>query len=706
MVFNTIRDYLSEFRKTQLAEWKIFQTKFPDSSEPHPSDPDTDFIRLQSGFHHRDIEQTLTAEYKQHYADTYYGFAESDRIKGTPFEFYMDIPPSEIPQNRTPASGISVLPVKLHSTQIVSATDSVPESGFDIHPLLRYLIIAKYPLYLDHINKYVRPLGTTDATFADFNREQKEYPPVPADITTRIVNLVIILMNALPFLPLHYVDTFFAKMPLTTGTSYFYRNSYEIRTHAAFSHPMEYASKGTSKGYFINAFTEYARTVVHRIKEFALPFSPENLSPTEQISHLKTFFIEHATMLFTRNHISDRDGILKQRPVYAMDTLFLHLECMISFPLHIMARSMKSSIMYSLETIRGGCAYMDARARAFTAFLCIDWSSFDQRMPWIIVDTFFTVFLPLLIVISHGYQPTVAYPVYPDLTPDKLFSRIFNIICFLRTWYYNCVFCTADGYAYIRRFAGIASGMLNTQYLDSYCNLYLMIHALIHFGCTDAEILDLVIFVMGDDNVVLSNWEPKRLHSFMLFFEQHALSRFGMVLSSSKSIFTTLRSKIEMLGYTCNNASPVRKIAKLVAQLCYPEHGPKDKYMSSRAIGMAYAAAGQDPTFHQFCHDVYLTFLPYAEPITDLTMPNIMKHLPGMFKMLDDPSEFVNPERFPLMSEVRARYTQWQGELDPHKKWNPAHFTTDPGDVPYDAITMAEYMLEKDISFPPITHLF
>jgi len=706
MVFNTIRNYLSEFRKTQLAEWKIFQSKYPDSSEPHPSDPDTDYIRLQSGYHHRDIEQHLTDEYKQHHADTYYGFAESDRIKGTPFEFYMDIPPSEIPNNRQPAPGISVLPVKLHTTQIVSATDSVPESGFNIHPLLEYLINAKYPLYMQHINRYVRPLGTTDATFSDFNREQIEYPPIPTDITSRIVSIVTTLLAARPFLPLHYVDTFFAKMPLTTGTSYFYRRSYELRTHAAFSHPPEYASKATSKGYFFNAFTEYARTVVHRIKEFSLPFSPENLSPTEQISLLKTFFIEHATMLFTRNHISDRDGILKQRPVYAMDTLFLHLECMITFPLHILARSMNSSIMYSLETIRGGCAYMDARARAFTSFLCIDWSSFDQRMPWIIVDTFFTVFLPQLLVISHGYQPTVEYPTYPDLTSDKLFSRLFNILCFLRTWYFNCVFCTADGYAFVRRFAGIASGMLNTQYLDSYCNLFLMIHALIHFGCSDSEIHALLIFVMGDDNVVLSHWDPKRLHSFMLFFEQHALSRFGMVLSSSKSIFTTLRSKIEMLGYKCNNASPNRAISKLVAQLCYPEHGPKDKYMSSRAIGMAYASAGADPTFHAFCYDVYLTFLPYAEPITDLTMPNIMKHLPGIFKMLDDPSEFVNPERFPSIHEVRSRYSEWQGELDPHKKWNPAHFTTDPGTVPHDSQTMAQYMLEKDIIFPPVQQLF
>lgn len=706
MVFNTIRNYLSEFRKTQLAEWKIFQSQYPDSTEPHPSDPDTDYLRLQSGYHHRDIEAQLTDEYKQHYADTYHGYAESDQMKGQPFELYMDITPDQIPEHRIPAPGITVLPVKLHPDQVVSATEQVPETGFEIHPLLRYLVTARYPQYMQHIARYVRPLGTTDATFEDFNREQKEYPPVPKELINRILPLLCYIIYALPFLPLHYVDTFFIKMPLSTGTSYFYRHSYELKTHAAFSHPPEYASKGTSKGYFFNAFTEWARTVTHRIKEHALPFSPENLTPQQISSRLRSFFIEHATMLFTRNHISDRDGNLKQRPVYAMDTLFLHLEAMITFPLHVLARSMNSAVMYSIETIRGGCAYMDSRARAFASYLCIDWSSFDQRMPWIIVDTFFTVFLPHLLVVNHGYQPTVEYPSYPDLTADKLFSRLFNIICFLRTWYFNCVFCTADGYAYVRRFAGIASGMLNTQYLDSYCNLFLMIHALTQFGCSDSEILSLVIFVMGDDNVILADWSPERLRDFMLFFESHALSRFGMVLSRSKSIFTTLRSKIEMLGYKCSNGHPTRPIGKLVAQLCFPEHGPKDKYMSSRAIGMAYASAGQDIVFHTFCRDVYHTFLPYAEPVTDVNLPLVMKFLPGMFKILDDPAELVNPERFPSMFEVQQRYTRWLGELDIHKKWNPAHFTTLPGSVPPDSVTMAEYMLEKGIIFPDVERLF
>lgn len=389
-----------------------------------------------------------------------------------------------------------------------------------------------------------------------------------------------------------------------------------------------------------------------------------------------------------------------------MDTLFLHLEAMITFPLHIMARSMKSSIMYSLETIRGGCAYMDSVSKLFSAYICIDWSSFDQRMPWIIVETFFTIFLPRLIVISHGYQPTAEYLTYPDLASSKMFQRIFNIICFLRLWYYNCVFCTADGYAYVRQFSGIASGMLNTQYIDSYCNLFLMTHALIHFGCTESEIKELIIFVMGDDNVVLSNWTDQRLHHFLTFFESHALSRFGMVLSTKKSIFTVLRNKIEMLGYQVNFGQPKRDIGKLVAQLCYPEHGPVDKYMSSRAVGMAWAAAGQDPTFHEFCKDVYCTFLPYSNLGETPTLTSILKHLPGYLKALDDPSEFVNPERFPSIDEVRNRYATWQGELDPWKKWSPAHFMQPPDVVPPSALTMEEYMSEHGLSFPDVPRLF
>jgi hypothetical protein len=706
MVFSQIRDYLSEVRKTVTTEWKLFQKFGSTTLSPDSEHPDIDLRRLQQGFRQTDVEHALTTEYTSHQQDTYYGYLESDHMKGQPFEFFIDADPALFPQSRQPAPGITLLPYRFHPQQVVTATQDVPETGFTIHPLLRYLLTCKYPEYLPHIYKLCRPLGTTDATFTDFNREQVEYPPIDPTLTRRIVKIVAKLLNATMFLPLHYIDTFFAKMPLHTGTSYFYRHSYELKTHAAFSHPKLYSSKPSSKGYMINAFTEWARTVIHRIKEYGIPFSPENLTPPEITSRLRTFFLEHATLLFTRNHISDRDGTLKQRPVYAMDTLFLHLEAMVTFPLHIMARSVKSSIMYSLETIRGGCAYMDFKSTHFSSFLCLDWSSFDQRMPWIIVETFFTVFLPMLLIISQGYAPTAEYPTYPDLTSEKMFSRLFNIISFLRLWYYNCVFCTADGYAYVRRFAGIASGMLNTQYLDSYCNLFLMVYALISFDCDEDQIFQLLIFVMGDDNVILSLWSDDKLHSFMLFFESLALTRFGMVLSAKKSIFTILRSRIEMLGFRINFGKPQRPVSKLVAQLCYPEHGPIDKYMSSRAVGMAWASAGQDPTFHEFCYDVWHTFEPYRVRSETPDLQKVIKHLPGIFKMLDDPSEYVNPERFPSLDEVRARYATWQGELDPHTKWSPAHFLQESDFVPPFPVTMEQFMSEHGINFPAVTPLF
>nr|QOX06026.1 RNA-dependent RNA polymerase [Lentinula edodes partitivirus 2] len=705
MAFQQVRNYLQEFRNTVKLEWNIFNRySLKDSDADYPVS-DSDLRRLQTGFRSR-YESELTDEYKHNYDQLYKSFELKDATSGFNFEFYEDYDLARTPDHRQPVPGIQQLPVKLHSEQIVTADATVPESGYALHPKIHRLVYRQYPQYITHVEKYCRPLGTTDATFSDFNKEQKEYPPVPTDMILQIVLIIQYLLNALPFRPMHYVDTFFAKMPLHTGTSYFYRHSYSMRTHAAYAHPAEYASKRTSKGYFLNSFTEWARTVVHRIKEFGYPFDPTSLSPTDIRNRLRNFFISHATMLFTRNHISDRDGFLKQRPVYAMDTLFLHLECMLTFPLHIMARSMKSSLMYSIETIRGGCHYMDRVAQDYRSYLCIDWSSFDQRMPWIIVDSFFTVFLPMLLIISHGYQPTHEYPTYPDLTPDMLFSRLFNILCFLRTWYFNCVFVTADGFAYIRLFAGIASGMLNTQYLDSYCNLFLIIHALFHFGCSRDEILSFCFFVMGDDNVVLSRWTISRLTAFLVFFEDHALTRFGMVLSKTKSIITTMRIRIEMLGYRCNGGHPDRPLAKLVAQLCYPEHGPIDKYMSSRAVGMAWASAGMDHIFYQFCRDMYFLFLDSAEHPDQHAIASISKHLPGIFKVLDDIEEFVSPDRFPDLNEIRDRFSHWQGELDPNKKWSPAHFTDPPFvDLP-NRQTMMDYMLANNIQFPDVERLF
>jgi hypothetical protein len=629
--------------------------------------------------------------------------------KSEPYEFSSDNYFTGFPANRIPAPGIYGIERKFHTGQIVAETIEVPESGFNISPIIDELITYRYPTYRKYINKYVRPLGTTDATFTDFNKEQKPTAPINPDRKEHVLRHVFKRLNATPYLPLHFVDTQFTKLPLHTGTGYFQRHSFWTQSHAKYSRPDDYADRPTSKAYVLNAFLLLARSYIHKIKMTGLPFTfeqndgePDDQAFDRLMMYLNKFINDHATMLFTRNHISERDGILKQRPVYAVDDLFILIEAMLTFPLLVMARKPECAIMYGLETIRGAMTLIDRVAQGYQSYFTIDWSQYDQRLPRVITDLYFSEFLERLIVISHGYQPTYEYPAYPDLTEDNMFNRMDNLLSFLRLWYNNMTFVTADGYGYRRSCAGVPSGLYNTQYLDSFGNLFLIVDGLIEFGCSDTTIDNILLFVMGDDNSAMTTWTVQELSRFLDFFEEYALSRYNMVLSKTKSIITSIRGKIEMLGYQCNYGIPLRPIGKLVAQLCYPERGTVYKYMSYRAIGIAFAAAGVDTTFHAFCYDIYTMFRPFAVEPTHVNILRAGSHLPGYLKAFDEIATIVDFTKFPSIWEVRGVYDHYHGSLTYAPKWNFSHFVNAPNIVPPSAKTMAEYRKEHSIKIDPI----
>jgi hypothetical protein len=225
------------------------------------------------------------------------------------FEFFKPLEPSEqhgFPNTRKPAPGIRSLPFRFHKTNPPTATSELDDHIADVS--LTHILYGYFPQYAIHVQALCRPSETKDSTFSDFNKPQSSFPAVPTDLIFRIVHLIIILLNAASFRAAHYKDTFFMKLPLSTGVSYFYRHSYELRTHAHFNHPPEYATKTTSKGYFINSFADYARTVIHRTKQTSYPFPIDKLSTSERKSRLRTFFMEHATNLFTRSQISKTIG--------------------------------------------------------------------------------------------------------------------------------------------------------------------------------------------------------------------------------------------------------------------------------------------------------------------------------------------------------------------------------------------------------------
>lgn len=701
-----LRDYFHERLVHLKRDWKIFQSQSQsDTPIPPPTEISKDIARLEHG-----IKSSLSIAdrdkiYQAEVSNIEDLLLNRNQQRGFPSEFYLHRSLDTLPSKRIPPTGIIALPFEFARSQIVEATTEIPETGFHVEKRIERIIKNRYPHFLEHLKTYVRPLGTTDATVNDFFKPQSPSKPIDNLRKQHVLDLIIHFFAATPYLPIHFIDTQWDKTPLHTGTGYHNRHSFSARAHARFSAPTEYADRPTSKGYFINYFLEKARTIIHYIKIHGTPFDPERIPDPEQA--LRNFLLKRPTMLFTRNHISERDGNLKQRPVYAVDDLFLKMESMLTFPAHVLARKLECCIMYGFETIRGSNVEIDRIASSYQSFFTIDWSGFDQRLPRVITDIFWTDFIERLLIVNHGYAPTQDYPCYPDLTSEKMFKRLDNILWMLHTWYNNMVFVTADGYAYARTCAGVPSGMLNTQYLDSFGNLFLIIDALIEFGCTDPEIKDIYLLIMGDDNSAFTQWPISRLERFLTFFETYALERYGMVLSKTKSVITVIRGKIETLSYQCNYGHPIRPLGKLVAQLCYPERGPRPKYTSARAIGMAFAACGMDLTFHELCRDIYYEYLDdAANPNDKWFFEHVQEYLPGILRTDENLKERINLSHFPSFLEVRDHISNWLGPLSFYPKWDRAHFIYDPTYIPPESVTMADYRLVNKIERRPIPSLW
>jgi len=732
MPFNSVRNYLGERIARIRSEWKLFQSSSSDPIETQEALLDIDTHRMYRDQLHRQNDEEAALALNAEFSTIVEAIRTDFQSKDQPFELRRPRPAHHpVPENRLPSDGIHLSEHQYHTGHIIHAdpltsrpihpdfeTDAnesyLPgdtDFGQPIDPMLRTLLERKYPLYLPYINKYCRPAGTTDGTFRDFNKPQIPTEPIDPARKEHVLKLVMHFLDVTPYRPLHFVDTQYAKTPLVTGTGYHNRFSYKQKAHAKYSHPSEYSDRPTSKGYFYNATYENARTIIHKIKETGAPFNihfapeDEDISDEqvkEYIAKHDNFFNDYPTLLFTRNHISDRDKTLKVRPVYAVDDIFIIIELMLTFPLTVQARKPSCCIMYGLETIRGSNHYLDNLARRYTTFFTIDWSGYDQHLPRVITDIYYTDFLRRLIVINQGYAPTFEYPTYPDLTPESMYKKMDNLLHFLHMWYNNMTFLSIDGYAYRRKYAGVPSGLYNTQYLDSFGNLFLLIDGMIEFGFTDSEILEISLFVLGDDNSAFTNWSLSRMYQFISFLEEYALSRYNMTLSKTKSVITKLRNKLETLSYQCNNGLPLRPIDKLVAQLCYPEHRIKYHTMSSRAIGLAYASCAIDKSFYNLCKDVYHMFLPYYkyDERSELNLARLLSKTDELFVKRE---EHYSAPAFPSMMEIRETISYYHGPLSYAPKWNKAHFVLDPDDletpiidgdyviVPHFAMTMYEF---------------
>jgi len=625
------------------------------------------------------------------------------------FEFYTQRT-TQIPENRIPKPGIEILDnLQYHTNSKDDLYKNQPDTGPRPMVGVTNIIREFFPQFLEDLRIWCRPKSSNDSIFNDFNHEQHPVNPFTAERATRLLPLIDHFLGIQPFDIVHYCDTRFYPWKLSTRADYFHNHSRARKKHATQSHP-DYATGPTKKSYFINAHLFYDRSTVHNIKNYGFPFKPTGDMHRDQ-GLLDLWFKKIPTELLVRTHISKRDK-LKVRPVYNAPMIYIRLECMLFYPLLAQARKRDCCIMYGLETIRGGMIELEKISNKFSSFLLIDWSRFDHLAPFMISTFFFKKWLPTKILVDHGYAEINNYDdhvhsftaqaakhgvnieskVYSDRPEIPVFAeKVNNLINFLETWYRKMVFVTPDGFAYRRTQAGVPSGILMTQFIDSFINLTVLLDGMIEFGFTDEEIKAFTVYIMGDDNVIFTLLTLQKLIEFFDWFVTYTLHRFGMVINISKSAVTSIRRKIEVLGYTNNYGLPSRSISKLVGQLAYPERHVTDVDMCMRAIGFAYASCGQSRCFHSLCEKVFQHYFAKVSISGIVNLSNMKGDLPGMFFAYPDVADHIRLDHFPKIEEVRSVLSQFSGYLKETPLWDYSYFKNRPNPERENPITLAEF---------------
>nr|UYE93727.1 MAG: RNA-dependent RNA polymerase [Vivastbo virus] len=613
------------------------------------------------------------------------------------FEFFKPRKEKRFPKNRKPAPGIDALhDYSFHSNYSILSSN-IEQDACGPPPItgVSEIIQDNFPDFVHVLNEYCRPKSDVDAIFNDFNRPARPVHKLDKDDLENTLALLDHFFKVEPYDIVHWCDTRFYSWNFSSKADYFHMHSKQRKKEAMLNHPPDKV-KPSSKGWFVNAHLIHDRTVCHNIKLYGTPFVPTGNERTDN-RRMFEWFLKHPTELLVRSHISKRDK-LKVRPVYNAPFLLVRLEMMLIWPLLAQCRKSDNCIMYGLETLRGGMEEIDRVAHDYTSYIMIDWSRFDHDAPFSVIDTFYEDYLPSKINVDFGYskiknyqshtsnfmmQEAAAglkpkpneYQTYPDIFPKK----VSNLIRFVHRWMKEMIYVTPDGFAYRRKYSGVPSGVLSTQLIDSYVNVFIICNLMMTFGMSQERIKQCKLYIMGDDVVLLLNENISFTQCLFQFMVKHAKEYFNMEINQEKSLVSSVRNTIEVLGYTNQYGYPYKNIDKLIAQLCYPEHHVTDVIMCARAVGIAIASAGTSIPAYQLCECVYNHYRRklQASPTSDqikIAIYRMFRYIP--FECIDE--LFPEITEFPSLLTIREMFSRHWGFLSYNPFWPTEYFLEPP----------------------------
>jgi hypothetical protein len=350
-----------------------------------------------------------------------------------------------------------------------------------------------------------------------------------------------------------------------------------------------------------NEIFELNRNLVHQIKEGNPGFWRSDGTP-------KPYGF---TNLHTRAHLVKSDADDKLRAVFGVPKLLLMVENMFIWNIQkeYMNGKVQSPILWGFETFRGGWNKLWNRLsrKKRNTFLSADWSGFDRFALFEVIDDVHEMWRSWFDFDS--YEPTDALTHEEDIRLSYPSSKA-NPVKIQRLWdwmTYSVKHTPIRGFSgqlYQWQYNGIASGFQQTQLLDSFVNVIMLLTCLSACGINiDSDNFDLL--AQGDDSLT---GFPEIIADYEQFLDKMSIEakrRFNATLSVDKTTIGNSLNDVEVLSYRNREGTAYRSESDLLAHLLYPERNQGLPEAASSCIGIAYASMGCSRHVYDTCKDAF-----------------------------------------------------------------------------------------------------
>ncbi|AHL25153.1 RNA-dependent RNA polymerase [Heterobasidion partitivirus 13] len=507
------------------------------------------------------------------------------------------------------------------------------------------------------IKRFHHPIATIDSVNETLQRGDLPDHPVPKDEHYYRALTETTKRFAPPQLirPIHFADLRYYEWNWHPNVEEPYVSNSQLKTAVQDAYHAGLLEDGRmSFGNLKNHVFMDVRHFLHRIKRGQIS-DPHTLWPLINM-HVKPALTETDTT--------------KIRLVFGVSKRHVLPRAMFFWPLfrYYLDNRDKSPMLWGFETILGGMMLLNSEMLLsrlyYQTFVTVDWSGFDLRSLFSIIREDIFPAWRTYFDFNNGYMPTKFYKS-STADPDQL-ERLWN---WTNEAVFKMPFRTMDGATFLRLFRGIPSGLFETQFLDSFYNMLMILTILDAMGF---DISTIYIRVQGDDSLLLLTFFlPADQHAeFKAQFEALAAYYFDHVARQDKTDISNTSQNVAVLGYSNDNGYPSRDWRKLLAQLFHPRsQRPTLSLLKARCCGIQYASMYKYPqvtnvakaTFNQLDSEG-------VQPVKLAAQRDVILHSHKDF--------YVPTDHFPTLNEVtrylRIPYTRT--EADSETYYPMSHF--------------------------------